>query len=253
VQPPYVEDVLLEVSGGANNGQPDLSLVLRGRDIPTLKQASEELQSALHAYPGVSNVYDNLPYGEDQIVYAVNPMGKSLGITTESLGRQLRSAYNGGRVQIFNLNDTELEVSVMLPDSERDNLYSLKQFPIQTPTGDLVAMGLVADTVNRSGIDVINHNSGFMSVVVSASVDASQNNTEQVLAHVSDNALPDIKERYGLTSDISGVTLRNQQIMQTMQTGALLTVIFIYLILAWTFSSYVWPFAVMLAIPLGLT
>ncbi len=253
VQPPYVEDVLLEVSGGANNGQPDLSLVLRGRDIPTLKQASEELQSALHAYPGVSNVYDNLPYGEDQIVYAVNPMGKSLGITTESLGRQLRSAYNGGRVQIFNLNDTELEVSVMLPDSERDNLYSLKQFPIQTPTGDLVAMGLVADTVNRSGIDVINHNSGFMSVVVSASVDASQNNTEQVLAHVSDNTLPDIKERYGLTSDISGVTLRNQQIMQTMQTGALLTVIFIYLILAWTFSSYVWPFAVMLAIPLGLT
>jgi multidrug efflux pump subunit AcrB len=253
VQPPYVEDVLLEVSGGANNGQPDLSLVLRGRDIPTLKQASEELQSALRSYPGVSNVYDDLPYGKDQIVYAVNPMGKSLGITTESLGKQLRSAYSGGRVQIFNLNDTELEVSVMLPDSERDNLYSLKQFPIETPAGDLVAMGLVADTTNRNGIDVINHNSGFMSVVVSASVDASQNNTEQILAHVSDNALPEIKERYGLTSDISGVTLRNQQILDTMQTGFVLTIIFIYLILAWTFSSYLWPLAVMLAIPLGLT
>ena len=38
-----------------------------------------------------------------------------------------------------------------------------------------------------------------------------------------------------------------------MQTGFVLTIIFIYLILAWTFSSYLWPLAVMLAIPLGLT
>jgi multidrug efflux pump subunit AcrB len=38
-----------------------------------------------------------------------------------------------------------------------------------------------------------------------------------------------------------------------MARGAVLTLIFIYLILAWSFSSYVWPLAVMTAIPLGLT
>ena len=38
-----------------------------------------------------------------------------------------------------------------------------------------------------------------------------------------------------------------------MKTGALLTIIFIYLILVWSFSSYIWPLAVMTAIPLGLT
>ena len=252
-QPPYVEEMLLEVTGGANNGQADLSLVLRGTDVPTLKQASEELQAALLAYPGVSNVYDNLPYGKDQIVYALTPAGKALGITTESLGRQLRSAYNGGRVQIFNLNDVELEVSVMLPDDERDNLYSLKQFPIQTPSGELVAMGLVADLQSRSGIDVINHNNGFMSVVVSASVDAKQNNTEQVVSHISDNALAEIRQRYGLSSDVTGVTRANQQLLETMIMGFMLTIVFIYLILSWSFSSYVWPLAVMVAIPLGLT
>lgn len=252
-KPPYVEELSLAVIGGANNGNPDLSLVLRGRDVPTLKLASEELQTALLSYPGVSNVFDNLPYGKDQIVYTVNSVGKSLGLTTESLGRQLRSAYNGGRVQIFNLNDTELEVLVMLPDDERENLYSLKQFPIQTPSGELVAMGLVTELRNRSGIDVINHNGGYMSVLVSASVDVKQNNAEQILSHISDNALSDIRERYGLTSDVGGATLRNQQLLETMQLGAVLTIIFIYLILAWSFSSYVWPLAVMAAIPLGLT
>lgn len=250
---PLVEELYLEVRGGANNGQPDLTLVLRGRDIPTLKQASEELQESLAAYPGVSNVYDNLPYGKDQIIYSINPAGKSLGITTESLGRQLRAAYNGGRVQIFNLNDSELEVSVMLPDDERDNLHSLKQFPIQTPNGELVAMGLIADVENRSGIDLINHNNGFMSVAISASVDPLQNNTEQVVAHITDNALTEIRNKYNLTSDLGGVSQRNQELLDTMKTGAWLTIIFIYLILAWSFSSYIWPLAVMTAIPLGLT
>lgn len=250
---PLVEELYLEVRGGANGGQPDLTLILRGRDIPTLKQASEELQDALSAYPGVSNVYDNLPYGKDQIIYSINAAGKSLGITTESLGRQLRAAYNGGRVQIFNQHDSEIEVSVMLPDDERDSLHSLKQFPIQTPSGELVAMGLIADIENRSGIDLINHSNGFMSVAVSASVDPLQNNTEQVVTHVTDNALTQIREKYNLTSDLGGVSRQNQELLDTLKTGALLTVIFIYLILAWSFSSYIWPLAVMTAIPLGLT
>ncbi|MBD3647380.1 MAG: efflux RND transporter permease subunit, partial [Pseudomonadales bacterium] len=194
---PFVEQLQLEVSGGANNGMPDISLVLRGQDIPTLKQAAEELKDALAGYDGVSNIFDDLPYGKDQIVFQLTPSGKALGLTTESLGRQLRSAYNGRRVQIFNQNETELEVMVMLPDEERDQLSSLKRFPVRTPDGDLVSLGQVAELSNRRGIDVINHNNGYMSVVVSASVDADVNNTQQVLAHLTENSLREIKNRYG--------------------------------------------------------
>jgi multidrug efflux pump subunit AcrB len=107
-QMPYVEQLQLRVGGGANNGRPDISLAITGKDIPTLKQASEELQEALAGYPGVTNVSDDLPYGKDQIVFSLTSSGKAMGISTESLGRQLRSAYNGRRVQIFNQNDREL-------------------------------------------------------------------------------------------------------------------------------------------------
>jgi multidrug efflux pump subunit AcrB len=141
----------------------------------------------------------------------------------------------------------------MLPDAERDSLHSLKQFPIHILSGELVAMGLIADIENRSGIDLINHNDGFMSVAVSASVDPLQNNTEQVVAHVTDNALTQIREQYYLTSGLGGVSRANQELLDTMKTGATLTLIFIYLILAWSFSSYILPLAVITAIPLGLT
>ncbi len=250
---PFVEQLHLEVAGGANNGRPDISLVLRGQDIPTLKMAAEELSNALAGYEGVSNIFDDLPYGRDQIVFSITPAGKSLGLTTESLGRQLRGAYNGARVQIFNQKEVELEVLVMLPDNERDQLSSLKQFPVQTPSGQLVALGMIAELSNRRGIDVINHNKGFLSVVVNASVDPEVNNTQKVLKHLNENELNLIKDKYGLSSDLAGVSARNQQIVETMSVGAVLTLIFIYLILAWSFASYTWPLAVMTAIPLGLT
>jgi multidrug efflux pump subunit AcrB len=252
-RPPYVEELFLEVRGGENNGMPDLSLVLRGDSVPELKRASEELQDALLAYPGVSNVYDDLPYGRDQVIYSLTPAGKALGLSSASLGRQLRAAYNGERVQIFNLDDSELEVVVTLPDSERDNLSSLNRLPVRTPAGELVAMGQVAELSNRSGIDLINHTDGYLSVTVNASVDSEQNNAEQIIDHVSANALARIKSDYGLSSDLGGVSRETQELLETMRNGAILTAIFIYLILAWSFSSYLWPLAVMVAIPLGLT
>ncbi|XOV87980.1 MAG: efflux RND transporter permease subunit [Pseudomonadota bacterium] len=252
-RPANVEELQVEVVGGANNGMPDISLVLRGQDIPTLKRASEELQEALAGYEGVSNIFDDLPYGQEQIIFSLTPAAKSLGVTSEAIGRQLRAAYNGTRVQIFNSNDVEVEVLVTLPAAERDSLASLKQFPVQTPGGTLVSLGMLADLSNRRGIDVINHNNGFMSVIVSASVDSEVNNTQAVLSHVSAHALKDIKQKYGLTSGLGGVTQRNQEIVDTMSKGAVLTLIFIYLILAWSFASYTWPLAVMFAIPLGLT
>ncbi|WP_315982373.1 efflux RND transporter permease subunit [Aliamphritea spongicola] len=38
-----------------------------------------------------------------------------------------------------------------------------------------------------------------------------------------------------------------------MRTGLFLALLLIFIILSWVFSSYSWPLAVMLAIPLGLT
>ena len=89
--------------------------------------------------------------------------------------------------------------------------------------------------------------------MVSASVDSQVNNAERVLTSVTGSVLPEINQRYGLSSELGGASLRNQQLLDTMQLGGMLTLLFIYLILAWSFSSYVWPLAVMTAIPLALT
>jgi multidrug efflux pump subunit AcrB len=252
-KPPFVEQLTIAVDGGQNNGMPDMTLVLSGDSLDSLKQGAEELAEAMASYPGVSNVVDNLPYGREQIIFEITPLGRSLGLTSAAIGEQLRAAYSGARVQIFNENDAETEVRVMLPDAERDDLGRLQQFPIQTPGGSYVPLSNVAILYNRRGIDVIRHTDGRMAVSVSANVDPTQANAMSITQSLTKNQLPEILDRNNLTFGLGGKSQQDQVVMATMALGGVLTLVLIYLILAWTFSSYLWPLAIMMAIPFGFT
>lgn len=252
-RPPYVEQLVVEVAGGQNNGMPDMELRLSGDDLESLKAGAEELAAAIASFPGVSNVIDNLPYGKDQIIFQITPAGRSLGLSADSIGAQLRAAYSGSRVQIFNDNDAELEVRAMLPDAERDDLGRLKQFPIRTPAGTFVPLGSVATLYNRRGIDLIRHTDGRLAVTVSADVDPQVANALAITARLERDVLPDILRRHDLSFGLGGKSREDQVVLQTMTIGGLLTLVLIYLILAWVFSSFLWPLAIMTAIPFGLT
>lgn len=252
-RPAFVEQFTLSVGGGANGGMPDITLILRGASTENLKAGAEELSALLAGYPGVSNVTDNLPYGRDQVIFELTQAGRSLGLTSADIGRQLRAAYAGARVQIFNEQDSELEVRVMLPDAERDSLGQLNKFPVRTPQGEFVPLANVAVLYNRRGIDVIRHSNNQMAVAVSADVDTELNNAIAIVNDIEANRLQPILDRHELSFGLGGQTQQDQIMLQTMTLGAMLTLVLIYLILAWVFSSYLWPLAIMMAIPFGFT
>jgi len=252
-RPAYVEQLVVQVSGGQNNGQADIQLRLSGNDLESLKAGAEELAAALDAYPGVSNVIDDLPYGKEQTIFEITPAGRSLGLSAEHIGRQLRAAYSGSRVQIFNDDESELEVRAMLPDSERNDLGQLNRFPIRTAAGEFVPLGSVATLYNRRGIDLIRHSDGRLAVRVSADVDSQVANAMNITSRLERDALPDILRRHDLEFGLGGKSREDQEMLSTMALGAVLTLILIYLILTWVFASFLWPLAIMAAIPFGLT
>jgi len=251
--PVFVEQFALEVSGGSGNGQPDITFVLSGEDLESLKSAAEELSNVLSTHPGVSNISDNLPYGKEQLIFSLTPTGRSLGLTSASLGRQLRAAYSGRRVQIFNENEVEIEVIVVLPDAERDSIAYLQQLPIETPGGEFVALSNIATLYSRRGIDTIRHIDSNMSVSISASVDSDLNNAISITESIESNSLDPILDKYNVKFGLGGRSIQDRMLMETMSLGGILTLVFIYLILAWVFASYLWPLAIMTAIPFGLS
>lgn len=249
-QSPYIER--LQVENGEGN-YPGIGLYFSGADIDTLKAAAEELALRMATYPGVTNVFDDLPYGKEQWIIALTTEGRSLGLTGADVGRQLRSAFEGYRVQLFTENDAELEVRVSLPAAERDNLATLRQLPIATPSGQTLPLLSVAEISNRRGIDSINHRDARKSVNVMAHIDSKVTTAMTVIKSLEELVIPDITKRYGVSYGLSEYSAEEAKTLTDMLYGAVIGLLLIYLILAWVFASWSWPLAVMAAIPLGLT
>ncbi|MEM9623555.1 MAG: efflux RND transporter permease subunit, partial [Pseudomonadota bacterium] len=162
-------------------------------------------------------------------------------------------AYAGVRVQIFNEQDNEVEVRVMLPDAQQNNLGALQQFPIRTANGEFVPLASVASLYNRRGIDVVRHSNNQLAATVTADVDEELNNAIAVVNDITAQRLTPILDQYDLSYGLGGQTEQDRLMLDTMALGGVLTLGLIYLILAWVFSSYLWPLAIMLAIPFGFT
>jgi len=230
----------------------DIDIRLSGASAETLKQAGQELAEALKQFTGVSAIEDDMPYGQEQLVYSIKGQGEVLGLTVNNVGRQLRAAFDGQLVQIFQDGDDEVEVRVMLPDDERNTMATLENFMVRLPQGGSTPLSSVVEFEARRGFDVLRHTDGLLAIHVTGRVDPSLNNSNEILATLQQSVLPDITSNYGVNFGFEGRAEEQAETMGDMKQGLILAFILIYLILAWVFSSYGWPLVVMTAIPFGL-
>lgn len=158
----------------------------------------------------------------------------------------------GAIAQIFHESKDEIEVRVMLPEEERNSLLSLEKLPVVTEQREVVLLSDVVDLTRQRGVDVLRRTDTKLTVHVTAEVDAKVTNANKVLTALSENGLKDIKAKYGVNYVFKGRSEDQQTTLQDMRYGLLLALMLIYIILAWVFSSYMWPLAILVAIPIGL-
>ena len=249
-QTPWVERLRI---GSGDHNWPELALYFSGDDLEVLKAAAEELAAKIATYPGVTNVYDDMPYGKEQWIIELNTEGRALGLTSAEVGRQLRAAFEGYRVQLFTENDAEMEVNVSLPAAERDRLDTLHSLPITTASGEALPLLSVANISSRRGIEKVNHRNAVKAVNVYANVDKKINTAMAIIEDLEDQVIPDIVAKYDVSYGLGEQSAGEARVMMDMLIGAVIGLLLIYLILAWIFASWSWPLAVMAAIPLGLT
>ena len=230
----------------------DLDIRLIGEDHHALKAAALELQEALKSIPGVSALDDDLPYGREQLIYSLTPEGEALGLSILSLGRQLRAAYDGIRLQRFQKGADEIEVRIRLPEEEQRNLTSLEQLPIRLPNGTFAPLSSVTSWRSKQGFESLRHADGRLSVSVTGDVNPELANTQEIINSLKVATLPGLASLHGINYSFEGSSASQEDTLSDIRIGIGLSLILIYLVLAWVFSSYGWPLVVMATIPLGL-
>ena len=231
----------------------DFSILLKGANAADLKRAADEVMGELVTLEGVSNLRDNLPWGKDQWLLSLTTAGRSLGLSTGDLGRQLRAAYDGRRIQIFQEGDNELEVRLMLPEEERTDLSGIGGFPVKTPSGEMLPLATVANVESRRGIDAIRHHNGQRTLTIRGDVDFNVISGGEVVRYFNDNIRERIAAKYGIDTGLDELSLAEDEAASDFAIQFPIALALIYVVLAWVFASWSWPLAVMAAIPLGLT
>jgi len=249
VMPPGVESLTLT---GQRTGPPggDLDVRLRGGSVDDLKAAAGEIAALLARYEGVTDIDDDLPYGTPEVVIRVNDRGRAMGFTTSDVARQVRDAIDGAIAKRFPRGDEEVWVRVQF-DRDLVGNALLERLYLRAPDGAEVPLSAVVDFEQALGFARIKREDGKREVAVTAEIDMRATRPGQVQEALLDDGLRDIAARYELDYTFAGRAEDQRETMADMRLGAVLGLTFIYIILAWVFSSYTRPLVVMAVIPLG--
>jgi multidrug efflux pump subunit AcrB len=236
----------------ARGGPPGRSVDVRlsGDDLASLKSAARVLRSMLSRYEGVSGIEDDLSYGKLEAIMEVTPQGRALGFTTESVGRQIRNAFEGAIARRFARGDEEVTVRVRYPRDVVDTGLFETTY-LRAANGMEVPLREVVNFRNEQGFASVKREDGRRQVAVTAELDKGITSTGEVIAALKREGVFEEMGRFGVKVSFAGKAEEQRQTISDMKLGAAFGLGAIFIILAWVFGSYMRPFVVMAIIPLS--
>ena len=231
----------------------DIDLQLSHPDTSKLLHIVEQFKEKLGEYPGVSNIEDSTEDGKREVQLSLRPAGRTLGLSTQELTKQVRAAFQG--VEVFKLlrSSDEISVKLRLPLEQRRYLRDLEDMVILAPGGERLPLGQVAELKYGKSYSAIRRVDSRRIVSVRALVDSGISNTGEIVLSLKKELLPEIMmQSPQLQYSFQGASHAQTNTMAGVKDGGIVALLLIYCLLALQFRSYFQPFIIMTAIPFGL-
>jgi len=229
-----------------------IDVQLYGATADTLKDAAESLKQSLAQYPEVSALEDSLSYDKEEMILQLTPQGQALGFTIGELGSVLRARLNGIEAATYPDGPRTASIMVELPPGELTADF-LDRTRMRAASGDYVALADIVTVQREAGFSSVRRENGLQ--LISVNGDLSEDDPARaslVMTELETVILPALEERFGVSSQLAGLSEQEDEFLTDARTGFLLCLLGIYLVLAWIFGSWTRPAVVMSIIPFGL-
>ncbi|MEM6911765.1 MAG: efflux RND transporter permease subunit [Verrucomicrobiota bacterium] len=240
-------------TGFGRGDNSSLNVELSHSEIDTLQEASETLAAELAKLSNVSDIDDGFELGKKQRTYRLTPEGRSLGLTTQDVARQVRASFFGAESLRQMRGSNEVRVHVRLPEEQRTSEYDIEELFVTTPTGQEVPLRQVAEVEEGRAYRTIRRRDGNRTLNLTADV-SPERETSRVIEALEQEMLPALKRQFpGLRHSYEGNQASSQETLDALLFYSVtLALPLIYFLLAIPFRSYFQPLVVMFAIPFGL-
>jgi HAE1 family hydrophobic/amphiphilic exporter-1 len=249
---PEVRSSVNDIEGIATRGRLDYQVLynLTGPDLDALFRYSNKIAKTLRKTPGFVDVDTSLVARQPEVRVKINrPKAADLGISAADIALSLRTMVGGERVTKFREGVEQYDVWLRLDRKDRGDSDLINRLPLLAPKAGLVPLSQVADLSEGRGPTEIERFNRQRLVTIYANLENLDlgTATEHMAALIRDLKLP--------ASYSSALTGRGKQMGEgivNMLLAFVLAFIFMYIVLAAQFESFLHPITILLALPLTL-
>ncbi|MES1254823.1 MAG: efflux RND transporter permease subunit [Acidobacteriota bacterium] len=256
VLPPLATDLRTSVQppagiGGGGSQNADIQFIMNGPDLTKLDTYSRQLVERVKNMPGVVDVDRSLNSGKPELsVQLDRPKASDLGVPIADAAEALRLLVGGDQVTTYNEGSEQYEVHLRAEQGDRSTQQAVGGLTVPSSRLGAVSLDNVADFSPRSAPSDINRLARQRQVTVFANLlpGASQSEVQNTIER--EFAAMQLGPEY--RAAFTGRSRELGRAATNFVLAFMLSLIFMYLILAAQFESWLHPVTILLSLPLTL-
>lgn len=243
----------VQAAGGFGGGKDwDVSFAIRGPNLNRIKEYTQTILKKLKASPSVSSCDTSFIDRKPEIQVRVDrKRAYRMGIDLSTIASALRTVVGGeDDINQFKEDDEMYEVRVRLRHEHRQDSRAIAELLFPNSSGQMIRLESIASVTEGFGPAQIDRQNRQRSINVEANV--SQNGAMSDVNNLIENTAKELNMPAEYSYDFMGRSRDLNKTISGFITAFLLSTIFMYLILASQFESFLHPVTIMLSLPLSV-
>jgi HAE1 family hydrophobic/amphiphilic exporter-1 len=241
----------VQSGGGPGGGGGAIQFMIQGPELDQLEAYSEALRTRAQAIPGLVDVDTTLNAGKPELSVVIDrPKAADLGVQVGDAAEALRLLVAGDQVTTYNEAGEQYEVHLRAEEVNRSTEAALAALPVPSSRLGVVSLDNLATFARGDAPATISRTGRQRQVTLTANLlpGTSQATVQQeiIAAAAGLNFGPEYR------ADFAGRSRELNRTASAFLTAIALSFVFMYLILAAQFESWLHPVTILLSLPLTL-
>jgi multidrug efflux pump subunit AcrB len=236
---------------GLGRGGSGVGFYIAGPDMQKLDEYSNQLVAKLKEDPTFRDPDRSLELGNPEIRVLIDrDKAADLGVESGDVARALNILSAGQRVSTFAEGSDQFDVVVQAEEEFRRTRDSLRYFSVSSSNGGTVGLEKLVKIEEGTSPASINRLNRQRQVTINASLPPNSSESDALAVLQKHAASLNMPEDY--QTGVTGQSKELSRAYRSFMLAFLLSFVFMYLILAAQFESFIHPVTILLTLPLSV-
>jgi hydrophobe/amphiphile efflux-1 (HAE1) family protein len=256
----FGDELEFSITRQSANGRNESEFImeLEGDNIDVLYDFAKQLIKKCKTIPHFVDIQSNYVPGKPEIqIHMDHKKMKNFGVSSVIVGNEVRAMIDGALAGKYRENNLEYDIRVKFPDNQQDIVKDFNTIYISNVNNKLIKLENIAIAKNSFGFTQIHKKdrSRYVSIEGNVSVGGTIGEIQKEVLKIFNKEKSDPKNSdkwMNINYRFSGNTEDMSEMFRNILIAGVLSMVFIFMVLASLYESIIIPLAIMTALPLAI-